>query len=297
MRHAITTLFACLGMLLMPLCAAGITYQPTDSVKVVGLLTKGKRQPAGENLMLFYAQQLNGLPYVGRTLEVNPREELAVNLRELDCTTLVENVLALTLTTQQGSTRFADFCRNLQRIRYRDGRLDGYASRNHYFSEWIQSNEQQGLVKELVGAKDDARGAYYPFVDRQTLACTYMSAHPDRYPMLKDDASALKQIRANERRINGRVVHYVPRRLLSRSRKDLSAIEDGDILAIVTKKQGLDISHVGFAVWGTDGRLHLLNASQIHKRVVIEPMPLEEYMGHPPTQLGVRIIRSAASGA
>ena len=291
MRHLFTTVFACLVMLLMPLCAAAITYQPADSVKVVGLLMKGKRQPAGENLMLFYAQQLKGLPYVGRTLEVNPREELAVNLRELDCTTLVENVVALVLTTQQGSTRFADFCRNLQRIRYRDGRLDGYASRNHYFSEWIQSNEQQGLVKEVVGAKGDARGAYFPFVDQQTLACTYMSAHPDRYPMLKGDAAALKQIRANERRINGRVVRYVPRRLLSRSRKELAAIEDGDILAIVTKKPGLDVSHLGLAVWGRDGQLHLLNASQIHKKVVLEPMTLAEYMQKHPTQLGVRVIR------
>ena len=47
--------------------------------------------------------------------------------------------LALTMTTRQHSTRFDDFCRNLCRIRYRDGQLDGYASRNHYFSEWIRS--------------------------------------------------------------------------------------------------------------------------------------------------------------
>ena len=292
MRHPIPTLFACLGMLLMPLCAAGITYQRADSLKVVGLLTKGKQCPAGENLMLYYAEQLKGLPYVGKTLEVNPREELAVNLRELDCTTLVENVLALALTTQQGSTRFADFCRNLERIRYRDGHLNGYASRNHYFSEWIQSNERQGFVKEVTGTKGDSRGAYYPFVDQQTLACTYMSTHPNFYPMLKDDAAALQQIRANERRINGRVVRYVPRRLLSRSRKELSAIEDGDILAIVTKKAGLDVSHLGLAVWGRDGKLHLLNASQIHKKVVLEPMTFAEYMQKHPTQLGVRVIRA-----
>jgi hypothetical protein len=291
MRHLTISLFAALLLLEAHITAQAVTYQQTDSLKVVSLLTKGKQRPAGENLTLFYANQLKGLPYVGKTLEVNPKEELAINLRELDCTTLVENVVALVLTTRQGSTRFSDFCRNLERIRYRDGRLDGYASRNHYFSEWIESNSWQDLVSEITGKKADSRGYYYPFVDTQVLACNYMSLHPDRYPMLRNDAQALRQIKANEKRINGKTVRYVPRRLLGRSRRELSLIEDGDILAIVTKKAGLDVSHLGFAVWGRDGKLHLLNASQIHKKVVLEPMTLEEYMKKHPTQLGVRVIR------
>jgi len=291
MHNLRTSIFAYFFMLLMPLQAAGISYATADSVKVVGLLTKGKRLPAGENLMLFYAEQLKGLPYVAKTLEVNKKEQLVVNLRQLDCTTLIENVVALALTTQQGSTRFDDFCSNLLRIRYQEGKINGYASRNHYFSEWIQSNEQQGIVTEIKGNKSDKRGAYYPFVDTQTIACTYMSKHPDLYPMLKGNAQALKQIKANEQRINGEVVHYVPKRLLARSRNELTAIEDGDILAIVTKKEGLDVAHLGLAVWGRDGQLHLLNASQIHKRVVLEPMTLAQYMQKHPTQLGVRVLR------
>lgn len=279
----------CLWCLALP-CAA-LTYQKADSVAVVTLLRKGATRPAGENLVLFYANQLIGKPYVGQTLEVNPKEELAVNLRELDCTTLVENVVALVLTTQQQSTRFADFCRNLERIRYRDGKLDGYASRNHYFSEWIASNTRQGFVAERTGKKGDSRGENYPFVEAQKLNCTYMSTHPNNYPMLKSNTEALKLIKTNEQRINGQTVHYIPRRLLDRSRKELGCVQDGDILAIVTKKEGLDISHVGFAVWGSDGRLHLLNASQIHKKVVLEPMTLADYMKKHPTQLGVRVVR------
>ena len=271
--------------------ASAITYQQSDSITVVRLLQKSKSLPQGENLTLFFANKLLGKPYVGKTLEVNPKEELAVNLRELDCTTLVENVLALALTAKQQSTRFTDFCQNLERIRYRQGKLNGYASRNHYFSEWIQSNEQQGIVTEIKGKKGDSRGECYPFIETQRLNCIYMSLHPDRYPLLKDDAEALKQIKENERRVNGQIVRYIPRRLLGKNRKELATVHDGDILAIVTKKEGLDISHIGFAVWGTDGKLHLLNASQIHKKVVLEPMTLEEYMKKHPTQLGVRVIR------
>jgi hypothetical protein len=198
------------------------------------------------------------------------------------------------LTTRQHSTRFNDFCRNLERVRYRDGRLNGYASRNHYFSEWILSNERQGFVTEIQGKEGDSRGKYYPFVDAQRLNCIYMSSHPDRYPMLKGDVEALQLIKENERRVNGRTIHYIPRRLLGKSRKELAMVHDGDILAIVTKKEGLDVSHLGFAVWGTDGKLHLLNASQIHKKVVLEPMTLEEYMKKHPSQLGVRVIRIKA---
>ena len=58
-----------------------------------------------------------------------------------------------------------------------------------------------------------------------------------------------------------------------------------------TSKAGLDVSHVGFAVWGKDGRLHLLNASSIHKKVILEPMTLYQYMQKHPSQTGIRVIR------
>ena len=291
MKNLKTRIFITALTLLCASAVQALTYQKSDSTRVVELLYKGSRQPATENMMMYYAQQLINIPYVGKTLEVNPTEELAVNLRELDCTTLVENVVALVLTTKQGSTRFDDFCKNLTKIRYRDGKLNGYASRNHYFSEWIYSNERQGFITEISGKMNDSRGAYFPFVDEQILDITYMSTHPTSYPMLKNDAQALRQIKANEQRLCGKTVRYIPRRLLGRTQKELGCVHDGDILAIVTKKAGLDVSHLGLAVWGRDGKLHLLNASQIHKKVVLEPMTLEEYMKKHPTQLGVRVIR------
>ena len=69
-----------------------------------------------------------------------------------------------------------------------------------------------------------------------------------------------------------------------------NAIQDGDIIAITTKKKGLDTSHIGFAIWHLDG-LHFINASQIHKKVVEEPMTLYDYMQKHPSQKGIRIVR------
>ena len=67
-------------------------------------------------------------------------------------------------------------------------------------------------------------------------------------------------------------------------------VRDGDIIAITCSKPGLDIAHLGFAVWRKDG-LHLLNASQIHKRVIEEPMTLGKYLSKHSSHTGIRIIR------
>lgn len=254
-----------------------------DSVEVEKWLSEALRsEKAADNYPLFFSSKLLGRPYVASTLEVNRREQLVVNVRELDCTTFVENVVAMTLTVQNGKKDFATFKSYLEKIRYRDGRCNGYPSRNHYFSEWIESNVRLGLVEEIGGK---------PFTGKQTVNVNYMSSHPDKYPMLKENEADIKKIRQNERAVSQRVVAYIPNSKLNAGKSELNMVHDGDILALVTKKSGLDISHVGFAVWGKDGKLHLINASSLHKKVVSEPMTLYEYMKKHPSNLGVRVIR------
>lgn len=257
-------------------------FAQSDSARVVSLLEQGKKE-ATAPLHLWYAQQFIGTPYVGQTLEVNPMEQLVVNLRQLDCTTYVETAIALALTQQQGSTRYEDYCLNLTKIRYRNGLLDGYPSRNHYFTQWIDSNERLGIVEEKdIPSKISVK---------QVINLHYMSQHPNLYPMLRGDTAAQTIIRQYEKEDEGRTVNYIPRRQLNQGQATtLGIVKDGDILAIVTRKDGLDTSHIGFALWGKDNRLHLLNASQIHKKVVLEPMSLYEYMGKHPSQLGIRVI-------
>lgn len=260
----------------------GRTSAQSDSARVVNLLKRGRTEGTAP-LHLWYARQLIGTPYVGQTLEVNKKEQLVVNLRQLDCTTFVETAIALALTHRQGSLRFEDYRRNLTRIRYRDGHLNGYPSRNHYFTQWIASNERQGIVSERKLPAAISR--------TQVIDIHYMSRNPHLYPMLRGDSLAQVEIRKYEKEYEGRQVRYVPLAQLDKSpSSDLGVIQDGDILAIVTRKDGLDTSHIGFALWGKDNRLHLLNASQIHKKVVLEPMTLFQYMKKHPSQLGIRVI-------
>lgn len=262
----------------MPLCTAEAAGN--DSLRVADLLRRGGALEKSTNLMLWYGKELLGTPYVAKTLEVNPTEELVVNMREMDCTTFVETVAALTLTTQERSTSYDEFRKNLTRLRYRMGHIDGYASRNHYFQWWIESNRDMGLVREITPTE----GA-----ETMTLALHYMTQHAKDYPMLKGQEA--EHIARHERETSGTMVTFLPKDRVGADSKTLGYIESGDIIVITTSKDGLDCSHIGIAVWGRDGKLHLLNASQIHRKVVVEPMTLYNYMQRHKTQTGIRIVR------
>lgn len=257
-----------------------------DSLQATAWLAQYKKQKTVECAPLWFAKKFLGRPYVGGTLERNSKELLVVNLREVDCTTLVNQVLALTLAAREKDAGFGDFCSWLQKLRYRNGVIDGYASRLHYYSEAISNHTRHKIFSE-VGASSDGR---FPFTGTQTLRLRYMSSNADKYRQLKGNARLTAQIAEHEKALDGQVVHYIPVKILAQDKLLKNYVRNGDILAIVTKKAGLDTSHLGFAVW-KNGHLHLLNASSIHGKVVLEPMTLYQYMRKHPSQLGVRVIR------
>lgn len=264
----------------MHLQAQSVCYTREDSLSVVALLKKGSTNP------LVYARSFIGVPYVAHTLEVNDDERLVVNLRELDCTTLVENVAALTLCARTGKTTFKDFTDMLTMLRYRHGRIDGYPSRLHYFSDWIFDNTKKGLVSDIV--------VNPPFSGIQKLRLNYMSTHPQAYKALKNHPELVTTIAAQERHITGKTIRYIPKSKIRNTKLMRQTVKDGDIIAITCNKKGLDIAHLGFAVWQKDG-LHLLNASSIYHKVVEDTTPLRQYMKQHPSFTGIKILRLRTS--
>ena len=260
--------------------ATCVEYQREDSIKVMELL---KGAPATGNLMVHFARQLIGIPYVGHTLEPFDKERLIINLRELDCTTMVENALALSLCVRDSVCSFEAFCHILQKIRYEQGDEPAYTKRLHYFTSWIEDNTSMGFCKEVQGPNP-------PFTAWQTVEASYMTQHPDRYRMLKVNPGDIPAIRKMEKRIEGRRYRYIPKDQLMNTILLRQTIHDGDIIAIITNIAGLDTQHIGIAVWHDDG-LHLLNASSIHHKVVEEPMTLQQYLFQHKTMPGIRIIR------
>lgn len=252
----------------------------SDSIKVETLLRQASRLPADSSRTLFFARQLIGIPYVANTLDETDRETLVVHLDKVDCTTFVETVLALSLTEKRGKRDFGCYKQALRHIRYREGKMEGYLSRLHYFSDWIKDNERKGIVRERTGES----GLATP----QILNLDFMSTHADSYPLLKNRPSMIGRMVELEKDWKNVTVRYIPKACLNASYEELG-IKDGDIIAITTNIKGLDVVHVGFACW-VDGKLHLLHASSARKKVVLDPDPLYDYSKNKKTHTGVRVI-------
>jgi hypothetical protein len=76
---------------------------------------------------------------------------------------------------------------------------------------------------------------------------------------------------------------------LSEFSKILDKIADGSIVALTTAIEGLDVSHLGFAV-RYKGKIHLLHASSVYKKVLIDPLSLEEYLRRQKQVSGIRVL-------
>ncbi len=203
-------------------------------------------------------------PYVASTLEAGDHEQLVINLREMDCTTFVEYVAASVICLKTGNTRFSDFAEKLTKLRYRNGKIDGYSSRLHYFTEWLHNKGEKGFVNIIsnqIGSK------------KLNVNVNFMSANPHHYKQLKSD-SIIGKIKLVEREISSLNMNYIS---VSEIESNEKMIENGDIIAFVTNIKGLDVSHVGFAV-KVKGRLHLLHASLKEGKIAVTKVPLSQYL-------------------
>lgn len=277
-----------LQFVLLPLTGQ-VVCGPNDSVRVEALLKEGLAQPASTNLELFYAKKFLDFPYVAHTLEKGDPERLVVNLDELDCTTYVDVVAALVRTVRAKHSDWSTFCLKLRQQRYPNGVIKNYTSRNHYYSQWIAGGESEGFSHEINSA--DCKNSFNPFQAKQVLKLSFMSTNPTYYDALKRHPEYVKDIAKMEKKMTGKTVSYIPNRFLNLGKDKLRCVHDGDILALVTSKDGLDVSHLGFAVWMPDGKLHLLNASSLYHKVVLDQNTLYTYMKRQKTNLGIRVIR------
>ena len=219
-----------------------------------------------------------GIPYVAKTLEIGAVESLVVNLQGLDCTTYVENVLAFSTLLKNNDSDFNSFTDILEKIRYKDGKLDGYGSRLHYFTEWIRNNEQKGLIKDIT-----AEIGGIP-IEKEI---NFMGTHRELYPFLKDDKN-FEKILVTEKELAKNPFCYLPQDQIE-SNEHL--IQTGDIIALATSINGLDVTHTGIATRETDGRIHLLHASTGSMQVEVTKKPLSEYLKGVKKNIGIVVAR------
>jgi hypothetical protein len=243
--------------------------------------------PMGESMVRIGLSFL-GTAYVPGTLEVAGEEGVVVNLLQLDCVTFVENVLAIARFIRfadpevlESESGMRDTYRGLlQEIRYRGGRVEGYPSRLHYFSDWIQDNEARGLVREITR---DLGGEMDP------EAIDYMSQHAEAYRQLMDPFN-LGAIREIEFWLSTQTRYKIPEGDIPAV---VSQIQDGDIIAITSTVPGLDVAQTGLAYW-QGGELHLLHAPMVDDVVEVSRLPLAERIWRVDAQDGIRVVRPLA---
>ena len=267
-------LFCCAGTFIS--CAQGtqsdkgIFESYLNSVQTVDKL-------CSDILMDETAKFFLGVPYVGKTLEYEP-ERLIVNLREMDCMTFVENVLALAEASASGTPSWQTYLEKLQQIRYRDGKIEDYTSRLHYTSDWIYENEKKGLIADITKEIGGVPLA---------MDVSFVSTHPESYMQLQSHPEYIAVMAKKEKEINSRQYYYIPKEEID---KQEAQIRTGDIVCFVTSIKGFDISHLGI-VHKEGDKMTFIHASSGKKRVIINEESLQDYVLGIKKSKGIMVLR------
>jgi hypothetical protein len=227
-----------------------------------------------------------GTPYKANTLDAYIKaggdpaaEPLEVSLTMFDCVTLVESCLALArLAATEGEPTWEGFGKEIERMRYRGGVRTDYASRLHYFSEWISDGATRGLVRDL-GAELGGE------TDRRPLR--FMSAHGNRYAAVSHYAE-WEKVRAMERSLDGSTRLVVLKEHIPEVQ---DRIETGDVLGFATSISELDVTHAAFAYRTGDGVLRVLHAPLSGGVVEITRTTLPEYVANIGMSTGILVAR------
>jgi hypothetical protein len=229
-----------------------------------------------------------GTPYEAYTLEAYLRaggdatraEPLTLWLTRFDCVSLVESSLAVARAARASTSTptWDDFGREIERMRYRGGTRASYASRLHYFSEWISDGARRGLLRDIapeLGAENDTR------------PMRFMTEHRKSYVALADDR-VFQQIAAMERSLDDKPRHVIP---TARIAQVLHRIQTGDVLGFATSIPGLDVTHSAFAYRDPSGVLRVLHAPLSGGAVEVSHYELPDYVAAIKHSTGILLAR------
>lgn len=226
------------------------------------------------------ANQFIGKSYRERLLDQGETEKLFVSFTEFDCVLFVETVLAFSRNLFSVNPSYENFVQNIQEVRYIDGKLDGYCSRLHYFSDWIRDHQKRGIVRDHT---EELGGI--PL--NKTL--NFMSSHRQKYPRLKHSEANYQCILAMEKRIEietqSQPLRYIPSHKIH---SIYPSLKSGDIIAVVTDIKGLDTTHTGL-VYLTPKNTSFIHASPSGKVKIASD--LQDYVERVDHAIGIMVAR------
>lgn len=284
----------CFGLVAaIALCAPAALALPTpispDESRFMEVAAPIKAKSGMPTTVAKVAESFLGRPYAEHMLDAvdeaaDGSEPLVARLDAFDCVTLVETSVAIARSLNGTSPSYASFQQELEKLRYRGGKRGGYATRLHYFSEWIADNERRGLVMDLTPSLGGE-------ADRRPLR--FMTSHRTAYRKLADERT-FAAVKAAENDLASSTRYVIPKERLEAV---LPMLMSGDIVAIATNIEGLDVVHTGLIYRKKDGTVHLLHAPQPGQPVTISSKPLTEYLQTFKVHTGVMVARPLAPGS
>ena len=257
------------------------SLDPQSTAKLIQIVNQVKTEKLSPSTLQAISVAFLGAKYQGGLLDRSLTEQLFVSLSEFDCVLFVETVLAIAQSVKQvqannSSTIVNDFPSQIASLRYRHGVIDGYCSRLHYFTDWIQDNQKRGKVTDIT---QELGG----IVDRNSL--NFMTENRKSYRQLANDQSLYECIKAREQELAKTPRFYIPTSQITRI---YSRLQAGDIIAIATTVKGLDVTHTGL-VFIQGNHIGLIHASP-DGAVKISP-DLASYVSAVPDSKGIVVAR------
>lgn len=236
-------------------------------------------RPFGD-VMQAIAEQFIGTPYVAGLLDRTKEEKLVISLNGFDCVLFVETVLAIARGVAVQDYSYQSFSDRLLEQRYRNGKLNGYCSRLHYFSDWISDNQNRGIVENIT-----QKVGGFPLPKQ----LNFMTQHRSSYPQLASETNyqCLQNVEASLNQLN---LDYIPQNQIYTV---YDSVQPGDIIATATDIDGLDVTHTGLVYKNPDGTIGFIHAS-ISGEVKISP-DLQSYVEAVDGQIGIILARPVDS--
>jgi hypothetical protein len=256
--------------------------QPEDIARFDQIVQYAKQQNLPDRAIGEILQAIGdnflGKPYAENLLDKSGEEKLIVTLNKFDCVLFVETVLAIARGVAVQDYDYQNFVNRLEQQRYLDGKMNGYCSRLHYFSEWINDNQKRETVENIT-----AQLGGIPM--NKTL--NFMSQHRSSYPQMVKDEATYQCIVGIEADLAKTIVNYIP---TNRIKSIYSQLKPGDIVAVATDVKGLDVTHTGFVYRNADGNLGLIHASPAG--AVTVAYDLQTYISRVESAIGIVVARA-----
>lgn len=259
-------------------------------------------QPSLNGRIETVSESLLGRPYRLGPLGEGPAGEFDAeplsDLKEFDCTTFVEHVMALAL--EPDPRKALDV--TLQKIRYKDG-VVSYETRNHFTElDWVPNNVVAGFLKDITFevAPDQAKTATKTISKRrwyETRTLDDIQGFPNA--SLADRTARLSRLQALSSRFEDQVagIPYVPIEVLPALFDKIPSGTIANLVRADMPDKGTMISHQ-FLFIRKGGLTYVRQASSLDHRVedVLATDYLAHYAGSSWRVLGVDLNALTAPG-